>query len=323
MNPAPFLRGAPFASVGKAPYPRARPDDFLRLPVDTWAQAQIPVGVRLEMMGDAEEIEIAYRCESEEISWRGAGGAAFALWRGGECFAEGKAERGEGAARLPFGASAEASILYLPEWMKPEVLSVTPLGGSIEPAPPQPRWVCYGDSIAEGWVATAAALAWPAIAGRDYGFDVFNLGYAGAARGELTSAEHVAGLPSEVISISHGTNCWSRIPFDAALMRENTRAFIEIVRQAHPETPVLVQSPILRPSGESAPNRLGATLQDLRAAMEEAVRERIAAGDAHLTLVAGRDLINEELLADDVHPSDDGHRALAAALGPRLRELVA
>jgi len=39
--------------------------------------------------------------------------------------------------------------------MRPTVLSIEPVGGRIEPAPPQPRWIAYGDSIAEGWIASA------------------------------------------------------------------------------------------------------------------------------------------------------------------------
>ena len=86
-----------------------------------------------------------------------------------------------------------------------------------------------------------------AIAGRTHGLDVCNFGYAGAARGELVSAEHVASIPeAAVISVSHGTNCWTRVPFSAALMRETTTAFLNIVRQGHPDVPMVVASPVLR-----------------------------------------------------------------------------
>jgi lysophospholipase L1-like esterase len=151
---------------------------------------------------------------------------------------------------------------------------------------------------------------------------VANLGYAGAARGETVSAEHIAELDADVISITHGTNCWTRTPFSIDLFRAQLEAFLDVVRQGHPDVPILVASPVLRPDAEQTPNRLGATLADLRAVMEEVIENRIANGDAALELVRGRDLVSAEQLGDGIHPDDDGHRAMAAALGPLIRKLA-
>jgi lysophospholipase L1-like esterase len=148
------------------------------------------------------------------------------------------------------------------------------------------------------------------------------MGYAGSARGEIVSAEHVAALDADVISITHGTNCWTRIPFSAEMMRANTTAFLDVVRQGHPETPVVVASPVVRPDAESTPNRLGATLADLRAAMEDVAHRRIDAGDKRLTLVPGGDIIGADLLADGIHPGDEGHRVLADVIGGAVREAL-
>ena len=325
----PFLRGCRFPPAPGVPYPRADARDCTRLPIDTWGTAQIPATVRLELVGDAEAVEIAYCTETEDLGYRGDGaGTTFALWRDGALVAEDKAVLGEGKVRLATGpgpglpASGGRAIVYLPEGMRPTVLSIDGVGGTIEPAPPQPRWVAYGDSIAEGWVASGPSGAWPAIAGRAHRLDVCNMGYAGSARGEIVSAEHVAGLEADVISITHGTNCWTRIPFSVEMMRAGTLAFIDIVRQGHPETPIVVASPVVRPDAEATPNRLGATLSDLRAAMEEVAHARIDAGDKRLTLVPGRDIIRPELLADGIHPGDEGHRVLADVIGAAVRDAL-
>ena len=150
-------------------------------------------------------------------------------------------------------------------------------------------------------MASGPSGAWPAIAARAHRLDVCNMGYAGSARGEIVSAEHVAALEADVISITHGTNCWTRIPFSVEMMRAGTAAFIDVVRQGHPDTPIVVATPVVRPDAEATPNRLGATLADLRAAMEEVAHARIDAGDKRLTLVPGRDIIPPELLADGIH----------------------
>jgi lysophospholipase L1-like esterase len=323
MEPDPFLRGRAWPGTPKAPYPRAKPSDAMRLPVDTWAQAQIPAGVRLELIGDAAEIEIAYEVKSEDPGIRGPGGGVmFQLWRDGALVDEAKAEHPEGIGRLQLGSGRGKAIVYLPEILRPTLRDVRGIGGGIEPAPLGPRWICYGDSVAEGWMATAPAHGWAAIVAREHDLDLVNMGYAGAGRGEIVSAENIAELAAAVISITHGTNCWNRVPFGVDLFRAQLHAFLDIVRQGHRETPVLVASPILRPTAEDAPNRLGATLADLRAVMEDVVRERIAAGDERLRLVEGGRLITEAQLADDVHPNDDGHRALASALGPELADLL-
>ena len=321
----PFLRGCAWPAGGGMSYPRCDPGPAgLRLPADTRAAAALPVGVRLEWTGACESVEVAYRTETRELGYRGAGaGTKFALFRGGKRVAEAEAAEGVGRVRLSAGGGSERAVLHLPEGMRPTLLSLTAQGGVIAPAPPQPRWLCYGDSIAEGWCASEPAAAWPHVAARAHELDVVNLGYAGAARGELASAEEIAALPADLISSSHGTNCWTRTPHSAELFAAGLRAFVAIVRAGHPHTPIVALSPILRADAETQPNRLGATLRDLRAAFEAVVDELRAAGDARLTRVEGLPLVPRERLPDGIHPDDAGHAQLASALGPILREALA
>jgi lysophospholipase L1-like esterase len=202
--------------------------------------------------------------------------------------------------------------------MRPTLLALRAVGGALAPAPSEPRWLCYGDSIVEGWKASGPGWAWPAQLGRRHGLDVVNLGYAGAARGEIASAEQIAALPADAITIAYGTNCWMRTPHSAALFAEGLRAFLAIVREAHPSVPITALSPILRVDAEQARNRLGATLADLRACFEAVVRERVAAGDARLALVPGLALVPEGELPDGIHPGDRGHARIARAVGAAI-----
>jgi lysophospholipase L1-like esterase len=320
ISPEPYLRGNAWPGTDDLPYPRADPADLDRLPGDTVGTARLPVGVRLELVGTAEVLELEYQTVTDDLGYRGAGaGTGFTLVTGAESVAV-PARLGPGTARFVLDALArrdpdQPMVVYLPEGMRPRVLSVRVEGGELAPAPRGPRWLAYGDSIAEGWIASGPSGAWPAIAARRTGLDVVNLGYAGSARGELPSAQQIAALDADVISVSHGTNCWSRIPFSTAMFREQTRAFLAVLRQGHPETPIVVTSPILRPDAEDTPNVLGATLLDLRLSMEHLTRELIDAGDAQLTLVEGGDLIGPDDLPDGIHPGDHGHEVLADAFG--------
>lgn len=321
----PYLRGCAWPGRDDTPYPRADPDDLTRLPLDTVETARIPVGVRLELVGDADVVEVTYATRTEDFGYRGpSAGTTFAVVREGKAIDEHPAVLGDGSVRLSLGDSSPdaPATVYIPEGMRPHLHTIEPYGGAIEPAPVQPRWVAYGDSIAEGWIASGPSGAWPAVAAREYELDVVNLGYAGSARGEIVSAEQIARLDADVISISHGTNCWTRIPFSAGMFRENTRAFLDVVRQGHPDTPIVLTSPVLRPDAEDTPNRLGATLRDLRAVMEDVALERIAGGDDRVTLVRGSGLLEAEHLPDGIHPGDEGHRILAVAFGGAVREAL-
>jgi len=319
MEAEPFVRGCAFQGTSSVPYPRADPVDT-RIPRDTWQTAQLPVGVRLELTGDAEAVDVVYRTTTDDLGYRGDGaGRTFSLWRGGKLVDEEKADTGESRVRLALGGwpGDERAIIYLPEGMKPIIKSLGGVGGRIEPAPAdQPRWIAYGDSVAEGWVASGPAYAWPAIAGRRYGLDVVNMGYGGAARGEVASAEQIASLQADVISITHGTNCWTRTPFSVDMMLASIAAFIDVVRQGHPDTPIVVASPVIRPDAETTPNRFGATLAELRHAMEAEAAER------DVVLIPGRDLITADNLADGIHPDDEGHQILADVIGAEVAKAL-
>ncbi|MFJ8212197.1 GDSL-type esterase/lipase family protein [Streptomyces sp. NPDC096033] len=320
LDPGPFLRGIAWLDQDRPV--RADPADTERLPWDTGERATLPIGVRLEFLAHgAHAVEIHYRAAvpgpTDTLRDLAHG---FSLWdRHGmvrEVFTDPAAEA---VVRVPLPGGAGPFTVHPPEAQSPLVLGVRGIGGALAPAPPTPRWVVHGDSITEGWWATRPAHGWPAVAGRALGWDTVNLGYAGAARGELATAEQLASLPADALTLAFGTNCWTRVPYTAALLYETTRVFLDLVRQGHPRTPLLLVSPVLRPDAERTPNRLGATLGALRDAMERAARERIAAGDGRLALLPGRDLLGPEHLADGLHPNDAGHRTLGLAVVTALR----
>jgi lysophospholipase L1-like esterase len=311
-----FIRGAPWPRVPEVPYPRADPADR-RLPADTWTAACIPAGVRLELTGDARAIELDYITTAVEPGYRGAGaGVTFDAWTEARQMDEQPAAHGTGTVTLRIGAGAR-TVVYLPEGMRPEITGIRAVGGQISPAPALPRWVAYGDSITEGWVARSPARNWVAMVSREVGLDAINLGYAGSARGELASAEQIAGIEADLITVAFGTNCWTMVPHTADMVAAVASAFLRVLRQAHPVVPIIVISPLIRPDAEAVPNRLGSTLADIRLAVEDA-----AASDALTRLIPGRDLVAPDLLPDGVHPGDEGHRLLADTIGATLRSAV-
>ncbi len=326
-QPEPFLRGCVFPAVSDAPYPRADPAGAEYLPADVWDAAQLPVGVRLEMVGDARTIRIWYKTTRASLGYRGeSAGCSFVAYRAGQKVAVADAVMGEGMAEMVVSGRPELPLtVYIPEGMQPLITGVAGVEDTMVPAPAQPRWLAYGDAVTQGWLASAPAMAWPAVAGRKLGLDVCNLGYAGTARGEMTSALMLAETPAEVVTIAFGLNNWSRVPHTTGLMAEEVRCFLSVVRNGHPDVPIVVVSPTARPDAEDVPNRLGATLAELRRAMEETVIDCMADGDKALFLVEGLSTVDPEDLEDGMYPGDEGHRRLAAAVSkilvPYLAEL--
>jgi hypothetical protein len=105
--------------------------------------------------------------------------------------------------------------------------------------------------------------------------------------------------------------------------------FVQIVRDGHPDAPIVVQSPIYVPqhddpaSPRAQPNAVGLTLPAMRAETAAAVARLRAHGDRRVHYVDGLQRYGPEqahLLPDGAHPDAAGQDALARGF---LREVVA
>jgi lysophospholipase L1-like esterase len=298
-----------------------------RWAADTVQASRVPAGIRLGFSGDAEAIEVDVQTDDALSLATPADHGEFTVYVAGER---------RGAAPATAGTRTTARIdlperdpdttveIHLPERYEPRLFRVRALGGAAEPLILPKKWVAYGDSITQGWTTTDPGATWTATAARSTGLDLLNLGFAGAARGELPVAAHLAATSADVISLAWGTNCWAQIEMDPAYIRELMRLFLGMVRRGHPETPILVITPVIRPAAEQARNGSGATLADLREALEDAVRTFQARhGDTQLHLLPGADLITaDQLDPDGIHPNDAGHAAIGAAAAEALTAIA-
>jgi lysophospholipase L1-like esterase len=314
-----FLRG--YGTLGSAQPASRVPAEFASsLPPDTVDAARVPAGIRLEFIGTATALTLGFTTTDPSPRHSPTMSSGFSVWLGDRLHAVVPlGDAGELRIALPDRGADEPVTVYLPDPVALTVTSVTGSGGTIAPAPQQPRWVVYGDSIVQGWSASDPGSTWPAIAGRALGLNPINLGFAGAARGEAASAAHVAATPAEVITLAWGTNCWSMVPFDEEQMRETTVAFLDTVRQAQPDVPIVVLTPITRPEVEESPNVRGATLSQLRIAAETATTS-FAQRAKGIHLLPGRDVVPGRLLIDGIHPGDEGHALIANAVASAVAE---
>ena len=202
------------AGDGRVPYPRADPDDLADCP----ATPSAPPGFRSACASSSSvtprpraRLHDAYR--RLRLSGPGRGHDLPVVRAGSQC-RRAAAVLGDGSVRLALGGGTPDA--------PPSCTSRRACdrrahhrGGRrhIEPAPAQPALARVRRLHRRGLDRVGTGRRVAGGHGREYELDVVNLGYAGSAHGEIASAEQIAKLDADVISISHGTNCWTRVPF--------------------------------------------------------------------------------------------------------------
>lgn len=327
VNVADYLRGYS-RTLDEQPISRIPEELHARYPQDTATAALVPAGVRLELAGTARELRVRYsRGEANELASPEAVDA-FCIWCGDSPLAQ--IGLPEAASRseeeillsLPDRDPDTVVTIYLPERAGIRIASVKSHRGDARPAPRGARWIAYGDSITQGWSVADPGLAWGSRVARRTGLDLVNLAFAGSARGETIAAMQVADSEPDVVTLAWGTNAWSMIPTDRGLVHEQMRVFLSMIRRANPAVPVIVLSPLLRPAAENVENRLGATLADIREAIEDSV-DSLMTGDPAIRLIRGTGVVPEDELVDGVHPGSVGHERIAQAIEKELISLSA
>lgn len=131
-----------------------------------------------------------------------------------------------------------------------ELISDEPVSAVV---PPGPVWIHHGSSISQGSNATRPTGTWVAVAARRAGVDLVNLGYGGSALLDPFTARTIRDTPADLISLEIGINL-----VNADLMRVRAfvpavHGFLDTIREGHPNTPLLVVSPLYCPIHEDTP----------------------------------------------------------------------
>jgi lysophospholipase L1-like esterase len=89
---------------------------------------------------------------------------------------------------------------------------------------------------------------------------------------------------------------------------------VKIIRERHPEIPIVVQSPIFSPDREINENVVGLNLVKMREELADAVERLRALGDDRLFYLDGLKIFGPEHidhLPDRLHPDAEGYRIMA------------
>lgn len=202
------------------------------------------------------------------------------------------------------------------------------------------RWLHHGSSISHGSNATRPTGIWPAVASRLANVELTNMGFGGSALLDPFTARAMRDTPADLISVKIGINLVNLDLMRLRAFGPALHGFLDTIRDGHPDTPLLVVSPIFCGIHEETPGpgafdmtalaqgqmRFTATgdpagtaqgkltLRVIRREMERITRER-AEQDAHLHFLDGLALYGEadavdHPLPDALHPDAATHRII-------------
>ncbi|MCC3273280.1 GDSL-type esterase/lipase family protein [Arthrobacter zhangbolii] len=124
----------------------------------------------------------------------------------------------------------------------------------VEPASSdRPVWLHHGSSVSHGSNAATPSGIWPAVAARIGGVELTNLGLGGSALVDPFTAQVMRDTPADLISVKLGINM---VNLDGMRLRTFVPAvhgFLDTIREGHPETPLVLISPIFCGIHEDTP----------------------------------------------------------------------
>ncbi len=232
------------------------------------------------------------------------------------------------------GAAMKRIELWLPQNCSVEVRDLRVSDASrIEAAEPIGRkWLHYGSSISQCGEADGPTETWPAIAARLGGVELTSLGFGGQCHLDQCVARTMRDLAADVISIKVGINIINGDTMRERVFVPALHGFIDTLRDGHPDTPLLVVTPILYPVGEDHPGpsivrggtsavidrpaelAYGAlSIGRIRELIANVLERRREAGDVNIHLLHGRELFGAGDvgdLPDGLHPNTAGYRRM-------------
>ncbi len=177
------------------------------------------------------------------------------------------------------------------------------IGQPIDPSPRADRSVVfYGSSIMQGGCANRPGMCCTSIISRDMDFEAFNLGFSGNARCDLYIAEAMARMNPTVFFLDFVPNC------TADMIKERAVKFIEIIRKAHPTTPIIMIDSYKFPTLQwDSKQRIQweAKTAEVRKVAEHFKR------DKNFYYYDGESYNNGECSVDGAHLTDLGFQAMA------------
>ncbi len=125
-------------------------------------------------------------------------------------------------------------------------------------------WLHHGSSISQGSDAESPTTTWPALAASLGGVELVNLGFGGSALLDPFVARTMRDLPADLVSVKLGINVVNQDLMRLRAFGPAVHGYLDTIRDGHPDTPLLVVSPVLCPIHEDTPGPSAPGLQRVR-----------------------------------------------------------
>ena len=185
---------------------------------------------------------------------------------------------------------------------------------------PRVRWLAYGSSITHGYTPITRRQCYAAQTAHRLGVDVLNLGLSGSCVIEPGFADYLAGRDDwDFITCELGVNM--RGQFTPEAFASRARYLVEALTTRRPGHAVVLISPFTTAADfRIEPDAATRNTDGYRVALRELAAEF---ADRRVHFIEGTELLPvfAGLTCDLVHPSTEGHTAIAENLAARLRTL--
>lgn len=211
-------------------------------------------------------------------------------------------------------------ILYLPLYNGITYLEIgIPKENKIENAPliKGKPIVFYGTSITQGGCASRPGMCTTAILGRRLNRDIINLGFSGSGRMEPEVARLLSELDPEIYFI----DCLPNL--EASDVAVRVEPFIRILREAHPNTPIVLAEGITYDDAflvKSRDLRNTESRKALRIAYENLLKSGVR--NLYYQIAEGELGSDGEGTVDGTHPTDLGFMRQAAVYELVLKSIL-
>ena len=294
-----------------------------------WDLARQPSGARIRFSSDTTKLAIKVDAPARvfsDCSMPSVTVFGFDVYSGGKCWACREPEPGNGVEVLLFEGAPRVMrdfTIHLPLYSEVKIKAVGVIDDAKIGVPPgfalDKPMTFYGTSIVHGAAAGRPGLSYPAILGRMLNLDFINLGFSGNGKCEPEIAEIFSEVDACIYVIDAGRN-----HVDRAELEPVYQLFVQKVREAHPDAPIICVTPF---------HVLGLTVdpnyRPINEGLRDVVRETIAGmknqGDKDIHLVEGDDLLgpdDTDGLEDHAHPNTLGFMRVAERLAPQIRKLL-
>ena len=219
-----------------------------------------------------------------------------------------------------FAEGVKECLLYLPLFDRVDSLEIGIDENSFIESMENPfrfKIVFKGSSITHGASASRPGMSYPARFGRDNGYYVCNLGFSGSSKLQKEFAELLADIHADAFVLDVFSNP------QADVIYEKFDDFVDIIRTAHPDTPLIFLQTERRET-----RNFNHKSEEREAAKQQAavtvVRRRMQ-NDSNIYFIDSNDFLGDDHIAtvDGTHPNDIGFSRMLDVIGPAIKNILA